>query len=350
MSELVSVVLPIYNVEKYLDRCIQSVVGQTYSNLEILLVDDGSPDNCPAMCDQWAEKDARIKVIHKKNAGLGMARNTGIAQATGEYICFFDSDDYVASETVEMALSAAKAQQADVVVFGMCYMNAQGQMVRQLQPKAEQSCFRGEELLLDFLPALIQPSLQNAKVKNVTISACNCLFSLDCIRKSEWRFASEREIISEDVYFLLGLYRYVNTAAVLEKALYYYCENDTSLTRTYRPDRFVSNKLFYEKCIELCQRYEYPEVVKKACMSPFLGNTIGALKQAVAYSESKQVAVDVIRRIADDPVVREALQKKKADPLHWKTRILFWAMWQKNYSLCYLLLTGAIFKNKGLKR
>ena len=97
---LISVVLPVYHTERYLDRCVTSVVNQTYSNLEIILVDDGSPDRCPQMCDEWAKKDSRIRVVHKQNAGLGMARNSGIEAATGEYICFFDSDDYVALDTI----------------------------------------------------------------------------------------------------------------------------------------------------------------------------------------------------------------------------------------------------------
>ena len=96
-----SIVVPIYNVEKYLDRCIKSIVSQTYGNLEILLVDDGSPDDCPRVCDEWAEKDSRIKVVHKLNAGLGYARNTGIENATGKYICFFDSDDYIEPDTID---------------------------------------------------------------------------------------------------------------------------------------------------------------------------------------------------------------------------------------------------------
>lgn len=96
--DLISVIVPIYNVEQYLDECIQSIVGQTHSNLEIILVDDGSPDNCPQMCDDWALRDERIKVIHKKNGGLSSARNAGIDIATGQFIGFVDSDDIINPE------------------------------------------------------------------------------------------------------------------------------------------------------------------------------------------------------------------------------------------------------------
>lgn len=94
-NPLISVIVPVYKVEKYLNKCVESIVSQTYKNLEIILVDDGSPDNCPAMCDEWAKKDNRIKVIHKENGGLSDARNKGIEVATGEYIMFVDSDDYL---------------------------------------------------------------------------------------------------------------------------------------------------------------------------------------------------------------------------------------------------------------
>lgn len=106
--DLISVIVPVYKVEKYLDRCVQSIVDQTYRNLEIILVDDGSPDNCGAMCDAWAEKDSRIKVIHKANGGLSDARNVGMAAATGEYIAFVDSDDWVRPEYVSLLHRALK--------------------------------------------------------------------------------------------------------------------------------------------------------------------------------------------------------------------------------------------------
>lgn len=104
MKDLISVIVPVYNVEKYLNRCIESIVQQTYTNLEIILVDDGSPDNCPQICDEWAQKDTRIRVIHQANGGGGKARNVGIDLATGEFITFVDSDDYISTNMYEVLL------------------------------------------------------------------------------------------------------------------------------------------------------------------------------------------------------------------------------------------------------
>lgn len=112
--DLVSIIVPIYKVEAYLDRCIQSLVQQTYNTIEIILVDDGSPDNCPAMCDAWAEKDSRIKVIHKKNGGLSDARNAGLKEATGNLIGFVDSDDWIAPEMYEKLVQAMHDGQSDI--------------------------------------------------------------------------------------------------------------------------------------------------------------------------------------------------------------------------------------------
>lgn len=115
MDSLVSVIVPVYNVEKYLDRCIKNIVSQTYHNLQIILVDDGSPDNCPQICDEWANKDSRIKVIHKENGGLSDARNAGIELATGEYISFIDSDDYVDLRFIELLLQTMLQENSDIV-------------------------------------------------------------------------------------------------------------------------------------------------------------------------------------------------------------------------------------------
>ncbi len=112
--DLISVIVPIYNVEKYVNKCVGSIVNQTYTNLEIILVDDGSPDRCPEICDEWAKKDSRIKVIHKKNGGLSDARNAGMKIASGDYIAFVDSDDWIAPEMYERLLMAIKNDNSDI--------------------------------------------------------------------------------------------------------------------------------------------------------------------------------------------------------------------------------------------
>lgn len=114
-SELISIIVPIYKVEEYLDRCVQSLVNQTYKNVEIILVDDGGPDRCPEMCDGYSAMDDRIKVIHKKNGGLSDARNAGLRAATGEYILYVDSDDYIELDACERLLKG-RVDDADIVV------------------------------------------------------------------------------------------------------------------------------------------------------------------------------------------------------------------------------------------
>ena len=111
---LVSVIVPVYKVGKYLDKCVESIVGQTYKNLEIILVDDGSPDNCPAMCDKRAERDSRIKVIHKQNGGVSSARNVGIDAAQGEFIGFVDSDDWLEPDMYDCIVKNALEYNADI--------------------------------------------------------------------------------------------------------------------------------------------------------------------------------------------------------------------------------------------
>lgn len=117
-TPLISVIVPVYKVEAYLDRCVQSIVDQTYQNLEIILVDDGSPDNCGAMCDAWAARDNRIKVIHKENGGLSDARNAGLAVASGEYVGFLDSDDWIDTQMYQCLYEAIKVTDSDIASCG----------------------------------------------------------------------------------------------------------------------------------------------------------------------------------------------------------------------------------------
>lgn len=126
MNYLVSIIVPIYNVQQYIHRCLDSIINQTYKNIEIILVDDGSPDRCGEICDEISLKDSRIKVIHKINGGLSDARNVGLDNATGDYICFIDSDDYIEYDYIESMLNKAIKYSADLVVSNFKYVYEDG--------------------------------------------------------------------------------------------------------------------------------------------------------------------------------------------------------------------------------
>ncbi len=130
-NPLVSIIVPIYNVEKRLEICLKSILGQTHKNLEIILVDDGSPDNCGKICDEYAKKDSRIKVIHQENGGLSRARNSGIDIACGEYLAFIDSDDYVADDYIEFMLNNLLKTGADISACGALFVHPSGKTERQ---------------------------------------------------------------------------------------------------------------------------------------------------------------------------------------------------------------------------
>ena len=142
----ISVIVPVYKVEAYLDKCVQSIVDQTYRNLEIILVDDGSPDNCGAMCDAWAEKDSRIRVIHKENGGLSDARNAGMAVAAGEYMGFIDSDDYIAPDMYRLLLERMRADGSDIAACGVEMVFEDGTPSRMLTPTGSHVLDNGQAM------------------------------------------------------------------------------------------------------------------------------------------------------------------------------------------------------------
>lgn len=335
---VVSIVLPIYNVEKHLNRCVKSVINQSYKNLEIILVDDGSPDNCPVLCDEWAKKDNRIKVIHKKNAGLGYARNTGIENATGEYICFFDSDDYIALDTIEKSYDLATQEKSDMVVFGFCNVKPNGATGKTVIPHTEKTTFSGKEVQDVFLADLIGPDVKNGKQTDLWMSAWACLYSLEMIQKASWRFVSEREIISEDVYSLLGLYKYVNRVSVLSKALYFYCENAGSLTHTYKPDRYNRIKNFYEDCYQLAEESNYGADVKERLSYPYLSNTIAAMKMIVRSSQSKDDRLKQLETVIKDETLQKVIDKTSLTKEKTLRKLLLKAIKRKQTKFCYLML------------
>lgn len=309
-SELVTIVVPIYNVEKYLERCLNSIVNQTYRNLEIILVDDGSPDRCPEICNEWEKRDKRIKVIHKKNAGLGMARNTGIENATGKYICFFDSDDYIALDTIEKAYQSIKKYNADIVMFGMYSMDATGKIVSADVPRTDKEFYCDGEIRNFVLPNMMGNDPATGKKLGFNMSASGRMYSMNLITNYNWRFVSERKFISEDFYSLLELHQYVKRVSIINKAFYYYCYNNTSLTHSFNPQRFKKVCICHKGMEEVYKKCGYPEEVKVCLDSQFLGSVIATMKLLIMSSDMDSMSKwQGIKDIVTNVYLQEVLRQ-----------------------------------------
>ena len=202
MNPKVSIIVPVYKVEQYLDSCVHSLLNQTLKDIEIILVDDGSPDKCPIICDLYAQKDTRVKVIHKTNEGLGMARNSGIEFATGEYITFCDSDDYVDLETYETVYQICKKKNLDMCCFQHRRITIDG-IKLESKSKVHEEYFRGCEEVHRFLMGVIGKDYENPKSYNYEMSSCMALFRRSLFMESGIRYPSERIVASEDFVFLL---------------------------------------------------------------------------------------------------------------------------------------------------
>ena len=150
MNERISIIVPVFNVEKYIERCVKSIENQSYRNLEIILVDDESPDRCPQICDEYAKRDERIKVLHKKNGGLSDARNAGLDVATGEYIAFVDSDDWVETDFIETLYRNAESENADISIIGCTLVWDNGRK-KQLSNEDEYYLFDKETAIRELL-------------------------------------------------------------------------------------------------------------------------------------------------------------------------------------------------------
>lgn len=340
-ESLVTIVVPIYNVENYLDRCINSIVNQTYSKLEIILVDDGSPDECPRICDEWATKDCRVIVIHKKNAGLGLARNSGLKIATGDYIFFIDSDDYLELETVENCVKRIKEDNSDLVMYGVVNESSEGILSKQI-PCVEKDLYNRKEIIDYFLPNLIASDTITGKKASLGMSAWRFMYSMQIINEAKWSFVSEREIISEDYYSLLDLFSFVNKVSIIKEGYYHYWVNTSSLSRSYKEDRYRKICDCHEAMIKLARDRDYPEEIISAINSQILGNYIGALKMIMYSNFGFHKTIREYNKIIKDEYFKKYIKTIEVNKENATRRILI-----ENMRLGFTYIVYLIIKIRG---
>ena len=213
-KELISVIVPVFNVEKYLERCVETIVNQTYKNLEIILVNDGSTDNSGELCDELAKKDNRIKVVHKENGGLSDARNTGERESTGEYIIFIDSDDYIHHEMLNTLYTQIVEKNADVSICGVMnvYSNSETPQCSDINMDfvCDKEGFLKEYLIGEKIPG----------------SICNKLLKKSIANKLEFPVGK----IYEDAFYHYDLINHADKYVVSTKPYYYYFHRGDSIT------------------------------------------------------------------------------------------------------------------------
>ncbi len=241
--EKVSIVVPIYNVEKYLNKCIDSIISQTYSNLEIILVDDESPDSCPTICEEYKKKDKRVKVIHQKNMGLSGARNTGIEMATGEYIMFQDSDDTIDSKCVETLYKLVKKDNTSISICGRLYEFENG----------EKKCKYSDDFTKKYdLESAIE---EMNSFYYFDMSACGKLFNKQLF--NDIRFPVGK--LSEDYFIMYKLFLKSGYVSYTTKPMYNYLQRQNSISKNKKVNtQFIDAA--YEQMVDL---ENYSEEMKK---------------------------------------------------------------------------------------
>nr|WP_308499447.1 glycosyltransferase family 2 protein [uncultured Agathobacter sp.] len=295
---LISIVIPIYNVELYLDRCLKSIVNQTYDNLEIILVDDGSVDRCSNICDNWGKKDHRIKVIHKKNGGLSDARNSGTNIANGKYITYIDSDDWVSNYYVEMLYKTIYKTEADIAVCNFTKTN------KEIQYK-EKLC---NPIVYNNLEAIKKMLYQ----KNIDNSAWGKLYPTNLMKKMLYPTGR----LYEDLFITYKVFANVNKVAYLNSSLYYYWINPNG----------IMNSGFSEKIFDEIDAVD--EIVD------YVEKNIPDIKKA-AYSRKFSSYSQVFRWIPND--IQDGTVKLKKDKL-WE--------FIEAYRTCMIRDNNARLKNR----
>lgn len=291
MKQKISVIVPVYNVEKYLSRCIDSLIRQSYSNIEILLVDDGSKDESLSICKEYEAKDSRIHVFHKENEGLGLTRNYGVEQATGEYITFVDSDDYLTLDAIDSMVKKAVETDADVVIASHYYKN------KKQEIELSERLYCGTEIK-EILMVHMMGNNGN-QLDALSYTAWGKLYKKEIFTKNRLLFPSERKLIWEDLAFSVEAYPLCEKVYILHKPVYYYCFNEGSLTHTYKPNKINLVMILYRYMKKRIQELNLSADAKFRLDTNFIGHIRTCIKLEVFYVKQNgfEKTIQNIRKI-----------------------------------------------------
>lgn len=319
----ISIIIPCYKVEKYLDRCVKSVVNQTLRDIEIILVDDCSPDGVPQLCDDWIQKDNRIKVIHKMvNQGLGFARNTGLEVAKGDYVAFVDADDYVEEDMYDKLYNEAIASDSDIVFCGMKQERTQGNfvLVRDFEEKKIFTKAELQELSIRYFDPKVG--------RRLIMSVWHSIYRRSLI--SDIRFYSEREVCSEDLPFQVMAINKANSVSYIPDALYYYCFNTNSLSHSFD---FKKCFRFYNLVNKILSYY--PREQQYHLWNYFFQSCIGMIRGLIRAKHKYRDKIHSLKLLTDnDEIVAILVSQYRRMTLNRMSRLYYYCITRHcNYGL-----------------
>ncbi len=343
----ISVVIPVYNVESYLLRCVKVLLEQEYVDCEIILVDDGSTDASGDICDSLSLENKNIVVIHKQNEGLGLARNSGLKVAKGEYITFLDADDWVSPYYFETLDDYLRKRNIDVLKFGIQKVS-NGIDTEADIPFYKEGFYSKTEINNMIIPGAVGPIKLFDYSINPVMSSCAAAYRVSFLRKKGIEFYSERIVQNEDYLFSLEVLLKAQTVQILHRILYYYDYREGSLSK-----RYVEN--IFSKRMVLLNEYERLLVQNnliKTCATQFYNQCVDsfyacAVNECGRWNRNIHNKKDVIRQVKHifcHPKCIEAISCCNASNISIKGRAIYFLMKNKQAGLFYYLY--CIFSKK----
>lgn len=310
---MISVIVPIYKVEKYLNQCIESLIHQTYKDLEIILVDDGSPDKCGEICDEYALNDTRIKVIHQKNSGVAAARNAGLRKATGEYIAFVDSDDWIKPEMFEVLKNYLELYEKDLAICGYECYNEEGVL------DDKRSISTGEPELVS-RKDIIMRGTDIAGSSNLTV--WGRLFKAEIM---QGLFFHEDLCYSDDIRFYFDYLLRINSAVYIHEAFYCFRQRAGSITHGGSKikniaDSFKTHEYIYENVKQDPElKDHYQAYMLDNCLYRYRKAKISFTNMDEKEKNTAKSSICKMRNYIKKHALKAIFNKE----IYWKTRIYY---------------------------
>ena len=329
-EDLITVIIPVYNVEKYLPRCIDSIINQTYTNLEIILIDDGSLDRCGEICDQYAEKDKRVKVIHKENGGVSSARNVGLDNASGIYVTFIDADDWVEENYLYILLSNIVKKNADIAICN--YNRVTGNSIVSNSLQNDTKLINSKEYLIKVLNP--QTGFGFCWMKLIKRESINNI-----------RF-NETLTVGEDAIFNIEIAKNVTTIVSLEEALYNYRNRSSSVVKKYDTN-YVEK---YLRAIQATRKYIFDNYKEKDIIQNYYNFVaFHVLLIAVNYCYNPKNEIKnkkkLLRKICSYDDFKEGIEKSNYKNISYTRQIALFTLKHKLYMLIAIICKIRQFQN-----